>query len=194
MPLQSEQLKSVASTALDYEALFNAAPAAYLVLAPDSPRFTILAVTDAYLLATETSRDRILGRGLFEVFPDNPGDSLGHGMRNLDASLMRVLNTRAADLMPIQRYDIHKEGDSAGFDERFWKPVNTPVLDDHGRILHIIHRVEDVSDKVRENKMLMQLATDHAAIGTWFFDPVTGAATSTEEVRCMSEASTGEAP
>ena len=60
--------------------------------------------------------------------------------------------------------------------------------------MHIIHHVDDVSEKARENRILMQLAMDHAAIGAWVFDPATGLATSSEEVRRMFGTSTSEAP
>jgi hypothetical protein len=43
----------------------------YLVL---TSTFTIEAASDAYLKATMTKREEILGRHLFEVFPNNPGD------------------------------------------------------------------------------------------------------------------------
>lgn len=53
----------------DFRALFEAAPGLYLVLAPD---LTIVAVSDAYLRATMTTRAEILARGLFDVFPRQP--------------------------------------------------------------------------------------------------------------------------
>ena len=87
----------------DYRAIFNAAPGKYLLLAPD---FTIVGVTDAYLTATMTIRENILGRGLFEVFPDNPDDPAADGVRKLRASLQRVLATRRPDRMALQKYDI----------------------------------------------------------------------------------------
>ena len=34
----------------------------------------IVAVTDAYLADTMTSRSVLLGKGIFAAFPDNPGD------------------------------------------------------------------------------------------------------------------------
>ncbi len=110
----------------NYESLFNASPAAYLVLAPNPPEFTIAAVTDAYLAATNTCRDTIIGRSLFEVFPDNPNDPRADGVRKLRASLMRVLETRAADRMAIQKYDIPRRNADGGFEERYWNPLNTP--------------------------------------------------------------------
>jgi PAS domain-containing protein len=77
----------------DFKALFESVPGLYLVLAPD---FRIIAVSDAYLRATMTRRETILGRGLFEVFPDNPDDPTATGVGNLRASLERVLANRGA--------------------------------------------------------------------------------------------------
>lgn len=54
--------------------MFESAPDAYLLLLPDAPRFTIVAANESRLRATLTRREDIIGRGLFEVFPDNPDD------------------------------------------------------------------------------------------------------------------------
>ena len=72
-----------------YQRLFESAPGLILVLAPD-PALTILAATHAYLRATMTTRESILGRGLFDVFPDNPADADATGTRNLAASIARA--------------------------------------------------------------------------------------------------------
>jgi signal transduction histidine kinase len=97
-----------------------------------------------------TVREEILGRGIFEVFPDNPTDLGATGERNLEASLRRVLRNRLADTMPLQKYDIRRPGaEEAEFEERYWAPVNVPVFDASGAVVNIIHSVEDVSDLVR---------------------------------------------
>lgn len=93
----------------DFRALFESAPGLYLVLDADPPHFTIVAVSDAYLRATMTERSLIVGRGLFDVFPDNPDDPEATGTRNLRASLDRVLAGGAADAMAVQKYDIRSE-------------------------------------------------------------------------------------
>src|SRR5919109_3131584 len=72
---------------LDFRSLFEAAPGCFLVL---DPELVIVAVSDAYLRATMTRREDILGRGMFEVFPDNPDDPDATGVGNLRASLARV--------------------------------------------------------------------------------------------------------
>jgi PAS domain S-box-containing protein len=127
----------------DFQALFESAPGLYLVLAP---ALTIVAVSDAYLKATMTKREEILGRRIFEVFPDNPDDPTATGVRNLKASLNRVLTNRAPDTMAVQKYDIRRpESEGGGFEERYWSPVNFPVLGGDGAVAYIIHRVEDVT-------------------------------------------------
>src|SRR5262249_25060111 len=131
----------------DFRVLFEAAPGLYLVLRPD---FSIVAVSEAYLQATMTNREDILGRGVFDVFPDNPDDPHADGVRNLRASLMRVLRDKVADNMPVQKYDIRRPAaEGGGYEVRYWSPVNSPVLGDDGELIYIIHRVEDVTEFVR---------------------------------------------
>ena len=97
-----------------------------------------------------TVREEIIGRNLFEVFPDNPDDPAATGVANLRASLDRVRRDGVADTMAVQKYDIRRpEVDGGGFEVRHWSPVNTPVLDPDGRLAYIIHRVEDVTEFVR---------------------------------------------
>jgi signal transduction histidine kinase len=136
----------------DFRALFEAAPGCFLVL---DPELRIVAVSDAYLSATMTERAAILGRDLFEVFPDNPADPSASGVANLSASLTRVVRDRAADTMAVQHYDIRRPAEQGGgFEMRYWSPVNSPVLDPSGELIYIIHRVEDVTDRVRAEEEL----------------------------------------
>ena len=128
----------------DFRLLFESLPGAFLVLRPD---LRIVAVTDAYLAATRTTRAAILGRQLFEVFPDNPDDPTATGVRNLTASLDRVLSTRLPDEMALQRYDVPRP--EGGFEDKYWSPLNTPVLDAQGNVGYIIHQVEDVTHTVK---------------------------------------------
>ncbi len=131
----------------DFRTLFESAPGLYLVL---TPGLKIVAVSEAYLRATMTKREGILGRGIFDVFPDNPDDPAATGVSNLRASLNRVLENRVADAMPVQKYDIRRpEAEGGGFEERFWSPVNSPVFGENGEVADIIHRVEDVTEFVR---------------------------------------------
>lgn len=128
----------------DFRLLFESVPGLYLVLSPD---LNIVAVSDAYLEATMTRREQILGRGLFEVFPDNPDDPAADGVSKLRSSLANVLQHRKPHTMAVQKYDIRRP--DGGFESRYWSPVNKPVFDARGEIAWIIHRVEDVTEFVR---------------------------------------------
>jgi signal transduction histidine kinase/ActR/RegA family two-component response regulator len=132
---------------LDFRSLFESAPGCYLVL---DRELVIVAVSDAYLRATMTRREEILGRGLFEVFPDNPDDPEATGVGNLRASLDRVRRDRVPDTMAVQKYDIRRPAsEGGGFEVRYWSPLNTPVLGADGDLAYVIHRVEDVTEFVR---------------------------------------------
>jgi PAS domain S-box-containing protein len=126
---------------LDFRSLFESAPGLYLILLPD---LTIATMSDAYAIATMTNRDSIVGKKLFDVFPDNPNDPSADGVSNLKASLDFVLKNRTAHTMAVQKYDI-KRPDGA-FEVRYWSPLNKPVLNTENEIAYIIHRVEDVTE------------------------------------------------
>jgi PAS domain S-box-containing protein len=139
----------------DYSALFDATPSPCLVLAPD---FSIVAVNQAYLEVTRMRRADILGRHLFNVFPDNPQDPHASGAAKLQASLERVLHDKCADTMAIQKYDLPVHGpDGMVFEERYWSPVNTPVFDARGEVIQIIHCVEDVTEFIKTNNHAAQM-------------------------------------
>ncbi|MFI9756832.1 ATP-binding protein [Streptomyces sp. NPDC051963] len=130
-------------TGPDFRSLFDATLSPLLILSPD---FTIVEVNRAYLTATHTERD-IVGRPIFEVFPDNPDDPSADGVTNLRRSLETVVATGRPDVMALQRYDI-PSAEEGTFTERYWSPVNTPVVDADGQVTHVIHRVEDVTEFV----------------------------------------------
>ena len=133
----------------DFRALFERGPGLYLVL---DPSLVIVGASDAYCGATMTAREAIVGRRLFEVFPDNPNEEDATGVANLKASLERVLTLRRPDAMALQKYDIRRpDSEGGGFEERYWSPLNTPIVDSGGNVAWIVHRVEDVTDLVKHN-------------------------------------------
>ena len=128
-----------------YRRVLRAASAPFLLLNRD---LTIADASDAYLGATGTSRD-IIGRYVFDVFPDDPADPAATGTANLTASFEAVLRTRAPHRVSVQRYPIPRP--DGGFEERFWSPVNSPVLDSRGEVAFILHHVEDVTAQVKHD-------------------------------------------
>jgi signal transduction histidine kinase len=135
---------------LDFQLLFEESPDVLLVLLPDSPRFTAVAATKARLIATHSTLEQTIGRGLFEMFPDNPDDPAATGTANLRASLERVLATKAPDTMAVQKYDIPL-GDGS-FEVKYWSPRNIPILSAAGEVSYILHRAIDVTDLARASE------------------------------------------
>lgn len=125
---------------VDFEAVFLAGPSPTAVL---SREFVILAVNDAYEAVSGRARADLVGHDVFEAFPDDPDDP--RGARALRVSLERVLTTRQRHAMALQRYDVAVPGRPDLVEQRYWSPVNAPVLDADGSVRLILHRVEEVT-------------------------------------------------
>src|SRR4051794_18688586 len=112
-------------TAIDYAAVYQALPGMVALLTPD---LVYADVNEAFVHGTGKSREELLGRYLFDVFPDNPNDPDSSGAHNLHASLLRVVATGERDTMALQRYDVESPERPGEWEARYWSPVNTPVL------------------------------------------------------------------
>ena len=143
------------STNTYFKALFESAPGAHLILLPD---LTIAAVSDDYLLATMTERNKITGNYIFDVFPDNPDDLTADGVSNLGASLSYVLKEKKEHAMPVQKYDVRRPDGT--FEERFWAPLNKPVLNARGEVIYIIHHVRDITKEILNDREIKSKTED----------------------------------
>ncbi|SEH14684.1 PAS domain S-box-containing protein [Natronorubrum sediminis] len=144
---EREQTETEATEAT-FRRLFENVPGNYLIVQPED--YEIVAVSDAYLEATMTERAEIMGKTLFEIFPNNPDDP-AEGAGNLRESLERVAETGEADTMPVTHYPIpDRASDSNEFEERWWNPINSPVFDTTGELDYIVHSVEDITPIVKE--------------------------------------------
>jgi PAS domain S-box-containing protein len=153
--------------AADFHVLFEATPNLHLIL---DPELRIVAATDAYCRATLTVRDEIVGRALFDVFPDNPNNVGADGERTLRASLRRVLTTRRPDALVELKYAIERP-DGSGFEDHYWTLLNSPVLDAAGEVRWIINTVEDVTGNVRK-QLDLKAQADSFRESSSFFDTV----------------------
>jgi PAS domain S-box-containing protein len=139
-----EQSGSWQTASLDYRAIFDHIPSPYLVL---DPSFTIVAQNDAHARVTNTRPEDTVGRLLFEVFPDNPNDSNADGLSALRQSLLAVLKTRAMNEIPVLHYAIRRPvSEGGGYEERYWRVVNMPVLGPDGYVTCIINQADDITE------------------------------------------------
>jgi serine phosphatase RsbU (regulator of sigma subunit) len=131
---------------IDYAAVFQALPGMVALLTPD---LVYADANEAFLRTAGRRREEVVGRYLFDVFPDNPNDPASTGMRNLAASLRRVLETGERDSMALQRYDVEAPGLPGVWEKRYWSPCNAPVLGADGKVELLVHRVEEVTELIR---------------------------------------------
>jgi signal transduction histidine kinase len=130
-PLRSREKKSriEEGSGPDFELLFRNVPSLLLVLEA-GPGFTIVEASNAYLRLVHETRDRIVGRAFFDVFPENASGPGKTGVASSRPALERVLTTGMGD----------------GF--------NFAVLDDDGSVRYIIHRLDaldpDIVRRARE--------------------------------------------
>jgi signal transduction histidine kinase len=140
-----------------YQWIFNSTASAYLILDTD---LLIVEVNNAYLQATDRTRESVLGRHVFDAFPENPNDLQGAGVQRLRESLQRVIQSRTVDPVGVLQYDIPVGAPHENrFEKRYWSPVNSPVLDPEGHLTHIIHQAIDITDRV-ESEIALRV-TEH---------------------------------
>jgi serine phosphatase RsbU (regulator of sigma subunit) len=131
---------------IDYAAVFQGLPGMVALLTPD---LVYADANEEFLRMSGRTREQVVGRFLFDVFPDNPNDPAATGMRNLETSLRRVTATGERDTMALQRYDIESAARPGEWEERYWSPVNAPLLDPDGKVVLLVHRVEEVTELIR---------------------------------------------
>lgn len=135
-----------------YKFIFDQLPGLYLLLHPD---FTIADLSESYASATLTIKQEIIGRHMFEVFPDNPDDAMADGVYNLRGSLEYVLQHKKPHVMADQKYDIRRPDGS--FEVRYWSPVNTPIFNEKEELIYILHQAEDVSHRKKSEEKFHSL-------------------------------------
>ncbi|MFD4141132.1 PP2C family protein-serine/threonine phosphatase [Streptomyces sp. NPDC058572] len=137
---------------VDYEAVFRAFPGPALLLTPD---LVMVDANDAFLGRSGRGRRDLAGRAVFEVFPVDPSDPEAPGSQ-LRASVDRALATGRQDAMPLRRYELETPGRPGELENRYWSPVNAPVLGPDGQVALIICRVEEVTELVRIRAALQE--------------------------------------
>ncbi len=127
----------MASQALpDLAAVFDRLPTAYMML---DRELRCVAANRAYLTATGSRLEDLIGRHVFDAFPDD-----ANSVSVLRASLERVLATGQSDEVAAVVYRVaHAPGQPA--EERVWGARHTPVLDDSGDVAFVVQETTEMS-------------------------------------------------
>ncbi len=130
---------------------------AAIVVAVDSPQWTIVEVNDAYLRATHRTRDALMGRPLFEAFPESAETSEGQSSLQIRQSLERAKAGEGVAL-PVLRYDLPVPHASRRFEEHWWQLTSAPLRSDAGDVIAVLHEVENVTERERARRESATLA------------------------------------
>lgn len=177
--------------------VFNALPTPGVVLLPDSPRFTVVDVNEAYLDITNIAREDFVGKGFFEALTGNSYFKANQWIDLLEKSISRKVPTQT----PVFDYEIPVKGTS-NFVIRQLVTSITPILDANNEIEFIVRSVTDVtemlavqenekavSDNLARKEKFLDETQRVARIGSWEADLVNQVIMWSDVVREIHEVS-----
>ncbi|GAA0244550.1 PAS domain-containing protein [Rhodanobacter caeni] len=129
---------------VDFQQVFEHAPVPLMVL---DRQLRYVAANRAYLEVTASTLEALMGRCLFDVFPDEPGDSNRHSAEMLRSSLECVLATGRADTLALIPYKVPQRFEhGTQLVDRYWSATHTPLLDERGEVAWVLQHTEDVTE------------------------------------------------
>jgi signal transduction histidine kinase len=139
-----------AEGALDYREVFERGGGRALIVQADAPRFTVAAVSDAYLQVLGLTREQVLGKSLAEVVSSSvPASGALDPDGALAASLARVLATGAADAVRLgSRGALASLGASSLPPSRHFRAQHVPLFGPGGQAQFIVQRLDDDDELV----------------------------------------------
>ncbi|MGE5566243.1 MAG: sensor histidine kinase [Parcubacteria group bacterium] len=123
---------------LDFHSLFENLPSPYMVL---DRNLNYVAANAAYEDAVRMPRERMIGRYVFDLFPDaENGD-------RLLASFRQVLKTGEPHSLAFIPYHVPRSKEVGGGTElRYWTAVHTPIRDESGQVAFVLQNTVDVTE------------------------------------------------
>jgi PAS domain S-box-containing protein len=161
------------STPIDYKSVFQTLPEHYVVFDVKKPGFTIVAANDRYLAVTNQHENELIGKKLFEVFPDTSESARNTGKGELERSLENVIRTNKPDDTGVIRYDLKDE--KGILEVRYWKATHYPYFE-NDTLVAIVQSTSDVTELVRSEEQLklanmkLEDALQAGLIGSWTWD------------------------
>ena len=129
---------------VDFEAIFDHAPNPYVLLTPD---LEIAAANQAYLRVTASTREALIGRAMFEVFPNDREDPNNASKTQVMQSILKVFATGNADEVALVQYRAPVMTEEGPVDrDRFWSATHTPIFAEDGKtVTFVLQHTVDVT-------------------------------------------------
>ena len=143
-----------------FQSVFDTSETGIFLLSPTSEAI-ILAVNDAFLLATARQREELIGISIFCAFPANPDDTSDPGPEHFKTIIQEVIATGKPGFQYSQQYNIAvplPDGTFA-YEERFWNATTTPIFAKDGTLACIAHAATDITPQIRAEMALRDSET-----------------------------------
>jgi len=158
------------TTSLNYQTLFAALPERYVVFDVTEPGFKMIAASENYLAVTDKTLEEIIGKSLFDVFPDTSDEALRTGKGELQRSLETVVQNGKPDSTGVIRYDLADKTGKMGV--RFWQATHYPIYES-GVLVAIVQSTADITDIIHKEEQLrlanlkLEDALKTGLVGSW---------------------------
>jgi len=125
---------------IDFERLFQDLPTPCMILGRD---LRFVAMNDGYLAVTGRRRQDLLGRYVFDAFPES-GERLMRFKAAFERAIAGEPNSLVREPFAIERSAM----EGAGRREVVWNCHHVPVYDQNGAICGMMQKAEDVTGEV----------------------------------------------
>lgn len=130
---------------IDFRVLFYSPPSPYMMLDTGLRFFDM---NEAYLRVTRQDRDNLLGRYVFDAFPETP-ECEAVFRRAFERALAGEANRLVRQPFSIPR----PESQGGGLREVWWTCHHMPIHDVAGNLCGMVQKAEDVSLEVKAERM-----------------------------------------
>lgn len=125
---------------IDFTQVFGTLPAPYAIL---DTSLCFVTVNHAYLVETQRKRENIIGRYIFEVFPETPE------REELFKAAFKKAACGTANSVVRQPFSIDRgEAGEGGRSEVWWTTHQIPIRAEDGEVIAVLLKAEDVTASV----------------------------------------------
>lgn len=160
---------------IDFQSIFRQLPGPKLLIRANAPEYTIEGVTDSYIPMIGISREKLVGKPYFALFPDS-AQSNKLGTSNVAKAFRSVIRNAKPRSMNVFRSDLPSGGEPSQLVERYWRTILYPIIDDSGKVAFIAQTSADVTyelvatRELEEARHHLDEALEAGKVGSWSWE------------------------
>ncbi len=140
---------------IDFRLLFATLPTPFMIV---DRELRFVEMNDAYLAVTSRTRDELIGRYVFDAFPESP-----ERMALFKSAFERALSGEANMLRESMFRIPRPDSEGGGLKDVYWDCAHSPVLDTFGEIRWVVQQARDITAEVESRHLndVMAAELDH---------------------------------